>query len=66
MQLGLQRRVDQSLKFIADGAYKDSFKTATSAEDALATQLIQAADYDVSAYAINQKEEKERVAAAAR
>ncbi|SIQ75404.1 SSU ribosomal protein S7P [Haladaptatus litoreus] len=61
-----QRRVDQSLKFIAEGAYGASFKTATDAEEALAQQLIGAADYDVQAYAINQKEEKERVAAAAR
>ncbi|WP_435151567.1 30S ribosomal protein S7 [Haladaptatus sp. DFWS20] len=61
-----QRRVDQSLKFIAEGTYSASFKTATDAEEALAQQLIGAADYDVQTYAINQKEEKERVAAAAR
>ncbi|WP_132056924.1 30S ribosomal protein S7 [Halorussus amylolyticus] len=61
-----QRRVDQSLKFIAEGVQSASFKTSTDAADALATQLIGAADYDVQAYAINQKEEKERVAAAAR
>ncbi|GAA0247496.1 30S ribosomal protein S7 [Haladaptatus pallidirubidus] len=61
-----QRRVDQSLKFIAEGAHGASFKTATDAEEALAQQLIGAADYDVQTYAINQKEEKERVAAAAR
>jgi len=61
-----QRRVDQSLKFIAEGAYKDSFKSPTDAEEALANQLIRAADYDVQVYAIGQKEEKERVAAAAR
>ncbi|WP_254543135.1 30S ribosomal protein S7 [Halomarina pelagica] len=61
-----QRRVDQSLKFIAEGAYNASFKTATPAAEALASQLIGAANYDVQTYAINQKEEKERVAAAAR
>ena len=61
-----QRRVDQALKFIAQGTYKNSFKTTTSAEDALARQLIGAADYDLQTYAISQKEEKERVAAAAR
>lgn len=61
-----QRRVDQALKFIAEGTYKDSFKTPTDTEEALANQLIRSADYDVQAYAINQKEEKERVAAAAR
>ncbi|MFC6836681.1 30S ribosomal protein S7 [Halomarina ordinaria] len=61
-----QRRVDQSLKFIAEGTHSASFKTSTSAAEALAQQLIGAADYDVQTYAINQKEEKERVAAAAR
>jgi len=61
-----QRRVDQALKFIADGVYGDSFKTTTDAEDALAQQLIGAASNDVQTYSVNQKEEKERVAAAAR
>ncbi|ELZ22429.1 30S ribosomal protein S7P [Halosimplex carlsbadense 2-9-1] len=61
-----QRRVDQALKFIAEGVYSDSFKTPTDAEEALANQLASAANDDVSAYAVNQKEEKERVAAAAR
>ena len=61
-----QRRVDQALKFLADGADRGSYKTPTSAAQALATQLMGAADYDVGTYAINQKEEAERVAAAAR
>ena len=61
-----QRRVDQALKFIAEGAHNASFKTPTPAADALANQLVGAANYDVQTYAIAQKEEKERVAAAAR
>ncbi|QSG04050.1 30S ribosomal protein S7 [Natranaeroarchaeum sulfidigenes] len=61
-----QRRVDQSLKFIAEGVYGSSFKTATDVEEALASQLIGAANNDVNTYAVSQKEEKERVAAAAR
>ncbi|MCL9812796.1 30S ribosomal protein S7 [Natranaeroarchaeum aerophilus] len=61
-----QRRVDQSLKFIAEGVYGSSFKTTTDVEEALASQLIGAADNDVNTYAVSQKEEKERVAAAAR
>ena len=61
-----QRRVDQALKFLAEGVYQDSFKTTTDVEEALANQLIGAANDDVSTYAVNQKEEKERVAAAAR
>jgi len=61
-----QRRVDQALKFIAEGTHSASFKTPTDAAEALADQLVGAANYDVQTYAINQKEEKERVAAAAR
>ncbi|ELY82466.1 30S ribosomal protein S7 [Natrinema pallidum] len=61
-----QRRVDQSLKFLAEGVYNDSFKTTTDIEEAIANQLIGAANYDVQTYAVSQKEEKERVAAAAR
>ncbi|WP_254863962.1 30S ribosomal protein S7 [Halovivax gelatinilyticus] len=61
-----QRRVDQALKFLADGAQSASFKSATPAEEAIATQLIGAANGDVNSYAVGQKEEKERVAAAAR
>ncbi|THE64323.1 30S ribosomal protein S7 [Salinadaptatus halalkaliphilus] len=61
-----QRRVDQALKFLAEGVYNASFKTSTSVPEAIASQLTGAANYDVQTYAISQKEEKERVAAAAR
>jgi small subunit ribosomal protein S7 len=61
-----QRRVDQALMFIAKGTVRGSFKSPTSAADALANQIVGAANYDVQTYAISQKEEKERVAAAAR
>jgi small subunit ribosomal protein S7 len=61
-----QRRVDQSLKFLAEGVQGGSFKTDQTAAEALADQLVGAANNDVGTYAVNQKEEKERVAAAAR
>jgi small subunit ribosomal protein S7 len=61
-----QRRVDQALMFIAEGVQASSFKSPTPASEALANQLVGAANYDVSTSAINKKEEKERVAAAAR
>ena len=61
-----QRRVDQALKFLAEGVLGDSFKTEADASEALARQLMGAANNDVGTYAVNQKEEKERVAAAAR
>ncbi|MFA9515741.1 30S ribosomal protein S7 [Halopenitus sp. H-Gu1] len=61
-----QRRVDQALKFISDGVQSATYKSTTPAAEALAHQLIGAADYDVETYAISQKKERERVAAAAR
>ena len=61
-----QRRVDQALKFIAEGTQNAAFKSPTSAAEALASQLMGAAEGDVSTYSVNQKEERERVAAAAR
>jgi small subunit ribosomal protein S7 len=61
-----QRRVDQALKFIAEGTQRGSYKSPQSADEALAQVLIGAADYDVQSYAIGQKEESERVAEAAR
>jgi small subunit ribosomal protein S7 len=61
-----QRRVDQALKFIAEGVHNASFKSEIDVEEALAQQLMGAANNDVGTYAVNQKEEKERVAAAAR
>ncbi len=61
-----QRRVDQGLKFIAVGTLNAARNSTTSAAEALAQQLTGAADYDVQAYPISQKEETERVAAAAR
>ena len=61
-----QRRVDQALKFIADGTQNASYKTPNSAAEALTDVLVGAADYDVQSYAIGQKVESERVAEAAR
>jgi len=61
-----QRRVDQALKFLAEGVASASFKSEMDAAEALASQLMGAANGDVGTYAVDQKEEKERVAAAAR
>jgi small subunit ribosomal protein S7 len=61
-----QRRVDQALKFIAEGTQKSAYKSAQSAGEALASVVIGAAENNVQSHAIAQKEEKERVAAAAR
>jgi len=61
-----QRRVDQALMFLAQGVQNATYKSETEAAEALASQLTGAANNDVGTYAVNQKEEKERVAAAAR
>ncbi|MFB6298604.1 MAG: 30S ribosomal protein S7 [Salinirussus sp.] len=61
-----QRRVDQALKMLAEGVQNGSFKSDTDAAEAVARQLVGAANNDVGTYAVSQKEEKERVAAAAR
>ena len=61
-----QRRVDQALLYIADAVESGSYKTERSASTVLADEIRRAADYDVECSAIRKKEEKERVAAAAR
>lgn len=61
-----QRRVDTALRLISEGAYNTSFKSRRPIEDALANEIIAAANYDVKSYSINKKEGKERVAKAAR
>jgi len=61
-----QRRVDQALKMLAEGVHSASFKSEVDAVEAVAQQLVGAANNDVNTYAVSQKEEKERVAAAAR
>ncbi len=60
------RRVDQALMFIASGAEKASFKNKKTIEDALADELMSAARGDVKSASVGKKDEKERVAKAAR
>lgn len=60
------RRVDQALMFLAQGAEKASFKSKRSIESALADELMAAAKGDVKSYSVGKKDEKERVAKAAR
>jgi small subunit ribosomal protein S7 len=60
------RRVDQALMFIAQGAEKASFKSKKPIEVALAEELMAAAKGDVKSFSVGKKDEKERVAKAAR
>ncbi|NJD76863.1 MAG: 30S ribosomal protein S7 [Candidatus Methanoperedens sp.] len=61
-----QRRVDTALRLIAQGAQQASFGTRKSLVDALAEEIIAAANYDVKGFAMGKKDNIERVAKAAR
>jgi small subunit ribosomal protein S7 len=60
-----QRRVEEALRFIVQGAQKCAFKSKKSIERCLADELIAAAR-NAKCHSINKKEEKERIARAAR
>ncbi len=60
-----QRKVDQALLFIVHGAQKCAFKSKRSIERCLADEIINAAK-NKKCYSISKKEEKERMARAAR
>lgn len=60
------RRLNLSLKFITEGARTASFGNPKSIEEALADEIIKAANADSSSYAIQKKEEIERIALASR
>lgn len=60
-----QRRVEHALRFIVQGAQKCAFKNKKSIERCLADELIAAAR-NTKCYSIGKKEEKERIARAAR
>ncbi len=60
-----QRKVDLALLFIAHGSEKCAFKTRRSIEECLADEIINAAK-NKKCHSINKKEEKERMARAAR
>lgn len=61
-----QRRVDIALRFITDGVLQASHKKKKSVSEALAEELIAAANGDTRSYAVSKKEERERIAKAAR
>ncbi|RLE49532.1 MAG: 30S ribosomal protein S7 [Candidatus Methanomethylicota archaeon] len=61
-----QRRVDLALRFITDGARLASFSNIKPIDECLADEIIAAANYDPKSYAIQRKEEVERIAMSAR
>lgn len=60
------RRLDIALKNIALGASEKTFKSKTTYAQALANELILASSADVKSFAVNKKEEIERIAKSAR
>jgi small subunit ribosomal protein S7 len=61
-----QRRVDVALRFLSEGARKAAFGTPRSLEECLAEELILAANKDVKSYAVQKRNEMERIARASR
>ncbi len=61
-----QRRVDFALKYISLGAFATAFNSKTSMGECLANELIWAANSDTKSYAIQRKEETERIAHSSR
>ncbi|ALU11999.1 30S ribosomal protein S7 [Ignicoccus islandicus DSM 13165] len=61
-----QRRVDLALRFIAEGARLKSFKSTIPLEEALAEEIVAAANDDPKSYAVSKKEEIERIALSSR
>jgi small subunit ribosomal protein S7 len=60
------RRVDLALRLIAEGARKTSFGNPRSFEECLAEELILAANKDAKSYAVQKRNEMERVAQSSR
>jgi len=61
-----QRRVDLALRWIGEGARASSFSNPKTIEECLAEEIILAANNDLKSYAIQRKNELERIALHAR
>jgi small subunit ribosomal protein S7 len=61
-----QRRVDFALRYIALGAFATAFNSKKTIEECLADEIIWASTSDTKGYAIQRKEETERIAQSSR
>ncbi len=61
-----QRRVDFALKYITLGAFSNAFNSKTPIEQCLADEILWASNSDTKSYAIQRKEEIERIAQSSR
>ena len=66
VDLSPQRRVDIALRFLAEGARKASFNNLKTIEECIADELILASNGDNGSFAIQRKDEMERVALSSR
>jgi small subunit ribosomal protein S7 len=66
VDISSQRRVDFGLKYISIGAFATAFRNKKSIYECLADEIIAAANSDPKSYAIQRKEETERIAQSAR
>ncbi len=66
VDVSAQRRVDFALKYISLGAFATAFKSPKPIEECLADEIVWAANSDVKSYAIQRKEETERISKSAR
>jgi len=60
------RRIDVALRHLAEGARLKSFNTSTPVEEALAEEIILAANGDPKSYAVQKRDEIERIALSSR
>jgi small subunit ribosomal protein S7 len=60
------RRVDLALRFIAEGVKESTYSNPQAIEEALANEIIRAANNDMASHAIKKKNEQERIAMASR
>ena len=61
-----QRRVDLALRFLSEGARKQSFGNPKALDEYLAEELILASKKDVKSYAVKKRNEMERIARSSR
>jgi small subunit ribosomal protein S7 len=66
VDISAQRRVDFALKYLSLGAFSTAFNSKKSIKDCLADEIMWAANSDTKSYAIQRKEETERIARSAR
>ena len=60
------RRVDLALRFIAEGVREATYSNPQAIEEALAREIILAANNDMASHAVKKKNEQERIAMASR